>query len=289
VLKLRLITAAILIPILVACIIWLPIPYFDLLIAVVATLGAWEWTRFMQLATPAQRIFYLVIFVLALGSSWFVKMQYPDYVSYILYMALLWWFCAFLLIITYPQHESLRRNVLITGLIGLFVLVPCWLSIVVLRDEFQHGVYLVLYIFTIIAIADSGAYFGGRLWGRNKLAPKVSPGKTWEGVVSGMFCVVILALVCAKVLGLPLPDWRYVSSFVAISVVTGLFSIMGDLTESLFKRQVGLKDSGKILPGHGGILDRIDSMTAAAPLFVICIRWLYGGTNGALLPLPGTH
>ncbi|MES1196791.1 MAG: phosphatidate cytidylyltransferase, partial [Steroidobacter sp.] len=120
----------------------------------------------------------------------------------------------------------------------------------------------------IVAATDIGAYFTGRAFGKHKLAPRVSPGKTWEGVGGGLLSATVMAMVLSKWLSMP------EVSFTMLCVVTAAFSIVGDLTESLFKRHAGLKDSGNILPGHGGVLDRIDSITAAAPVYVYGLMYL---------------
>jgi phosphatidate cytidylyltransferase len=158
--------------------------------------------------------------------------------------------------------------------IGLLVIVPCWIAIIELRNNFEQGPYLVLFLVALIAVADSTAYFGGKKWGRNKLAPQVSPGKTWEGVISGLLGVSIFSFICAFAFEFLNDDWQAIVAFIIICVVTAITSVLGDLSESMFKRQVGLKDSGKILPGHGGVLDRVDSLTAAAPLFAVCL-WFF--------------
>ena len=287
-LKQRVLTAAILIPLLLVSIIWLPGQYFALLIAFVATVGAWEWTKIMQLTALQKKFLYMAIFVVALTICWFVTSLYPESASFMLYGSLLWWICALLLIVSYPRRNELCGNIIISGLIGIVILVPCWLSITLLHNKYEQGIQLVVYLFALIAVADSGAYFGGRFWGRNKLAPSVSPGKSWEGVISGLVCVGVLAYFCVEIVMQRPPDWQSTGVFIVISLVTAAFSIVGDLTESMFKRRVGLKDSGSILPGHGGVLDRIDSMTAAAPLFAICLHWFFEPDN-YLLPLQHSH
>jgi phosphatidate cytidylyltransferase len=122
---------------------------------------------------------------------------------------------------------------------------------------------LLLYLLVLIAAADVGAYFGGRLFGRHKLAPQVSPGKTWEGFVAGVVAAACVAVAGAIIFDMPFWPWLVLCLLVAV------VSVIGDLTESMFKRHVGLKDSGRLLPGHGGLLDRIDSLTAAAPTFLL--------------------
>jgi phosphatidate cytidylyltransferase len=145
------------------------------------------------------------------------------------------------------------------------VLVPAWLALVVLHE---HAPQLVLLLILLVVAADVGAYFGGRKFGRHKLAPAVSPGKTWEGVAGGLVAAMLMATAGIYWLHLtPLP-------FFALSALVVVASIVGDLTESMFKRHAGLKDSGSLLPGHGGVLDRVDSVTAAAPFFLIGLERL---------------
>ena len=273
-LKLRLITAAILIPFLVGSVIWLPDSYFTLLFGVFAAIGSWEWTKFARLQQILPRLAYTIFFIVVLVLCWRYVLIDVSFIFAGLSLGFIWWLAALVLVVLYPRYESLRNNRFIVGLIGLLVLTPCWLAIVVLRNQYEHGISLVLFLLALIAVADSGAYFGGRKWGANKLAPQVSPGKSWEGVISGLVCVAVLAMVCFGLLGLNGQDWQTVALFVVVSLFTAMFSILGDLTESMFKRHVGIKDSGSILPGHGGVLDRIDSITAAAPVFVVCM-WVF--------------
>jgi len=288
VLKQRLLTAAIMIPLLLASIIWLPGPYFTIFIAIIAIIGAWEWAGFMQLSALLDKLLYMAVFLVALAICWFVTTKVFGSTFFILLGSLIWWLFAMFLIFSYPKRTDLCSNKFVSGIIGLMVLIPCWLSITTLHNNYERGVQLVIYLFAVIAVADSGAYFGGRMWGRTKLAPQVSPGKSWEGVISGLVCVGILAYFSDAIVLRQSIDPHAIGVFIGIALVTAALSIVGDLTESMFKRRVGLKDSGSILPGHGGVLDRIDSMTAAAPLFAICIGWLFG-SESYLLPLQNPH
>lgn len=287
-LKQRLLTAAIMIPLLLASVIWLPATYFAIFIGIISIIGAWEWAGFMQLSFPSQKIIYVTVFVVALGICWFVTSKFLDTAFYILLASMIWWLCALLLIFSFPKHTELCGYKIVSGIIGLMVLVPCWLSIATLHNNYEHGIQLVIYLFAVIAVADSGAYFGGRLLGRTKLAPRVSPGKSWEGVLSGLISVGILAYFSDAIVLRQSLDGYSIGIFIGITLLTAAFSIVGDLNESMFKRRVSLKDSGLILPGHGGVLDRIDSMTAAAPLFAICIRWFLG-PDSYLLPLQSPY
>jgi phosphatidate cytidylyltransferase len=273
VLKQRLITAAILLPLVIAGIVWLPDMVFALFFAVFAIIGSWEWTKFMRVSSVALRLLYVAFVSLIILGCWFYVVVDPKYSEVILSVAVTWWILAFLLVVVYPKGSWFRKNSVITGSVGVVVLVPTWLAIVSLRNEHSNGVEMLLYLLALIAVADSGAYFGGRKWGKNKLAPQVSPGKSWEGVASGLICVAVIAILFSYLAEFQNSDWANTALFIGISLVTAIFSVLGDLAESFYKREVGLKDSGSILPGHGGVLDRIDSITAAAPIFLACLGW----------------
>jgi phosphatidate cytidylyltransferase len=154
------------------------------------------------------------------------------------------------------------------ALAGLLTLIPAWVALMNLHSTPDYGPRYALFLLLLIWIADSGAYFVGRRWGRTKLAPRISPGKTWEGVVGAL--TVTLAVAGAGAVSLGVRRW---GAFILICVITVSFSVVGDLPESMLKRQYHTKDSGHLLPGHGGILDRVDSLTAAAPIFLL---GLYG-------------
>ncbi|MEM9056937.1 MAG: phosphatidate cytidylyltransferase, partial [Pseudomonadota bacterium] len=151
---------------------------------------------------------------------------------------------------------------------GLLVLVPAWVILVRVHASEVLGPGWLLFVFAVVWAADTGAYFVGKAFGHSRLAPRVSPGKTWEGVGGGLGLAGIVAAVGAWAFGVPaLP-------FIGICIATALVSIVGDLTVSMFKRHAGVKDSGRLFPGHGGILDRIDSITAAAPVFALGLALL---------------
>jgi phosphatidate cytidylyltransferase len=148
------------------------------------------------------------------------------------------------------------------------VLVPLWTAILVLHDSGDEGPYILLFLLVLIWIADSGAYFTGMRWGKRKLAPIISPGKSWEGVLGGLFG----ALLCGVFLALYYQDKSGALWLIPISLITVAMSVVGDLFESTLKRRMDVKDSGSLLPGHGGVLDRIDSLIAAAPVFVLGLQ-----------------
>jgi phosphatidate cytidylyltransferase len=215
--------------------------------------GAWEWGGFAKLGLPA-RLVYTALFAVALALGW--RCLDTGAARIVLVVALSWWAVALALVISYPRQFGAA----FVAVAGVVVLWPSYVLLVRLHD--LGGASLAFAVLLIVWAADVGAYVFGRLLGRTKLAPAVSPGKTWEGVTGGLLLAGAAAGAIAAWLGLP------TDRLVVLGVVTALVSVLGDLTQSMFKRNVGLKDSGKLLPGHGGVLDRIDSLTAAVPVFV---------------------
>jgi phosphatidate cytidylyltransferase len=176
-------------------------------------------------------------------------------------IAMAWWLLAFLWVSLAPT----RVRPVSAALAGLLALVPCWLALVHLTLATQ-STHWVLFTLALVWAADTGAFFAGRWLGRVPLAPRVSPKKTWEGVIGGIVTSALVAWLAATYLFIVDP-WPFVLTCIAVAAV----SVVGDLTESLLKRAVGLKDSGSVFPGHGGMLDRIDSVTAAAPTLVFAL------------------
>ena len=182
--------------------------------------------------------------------------------SYLLLLvAIVWWVWQFFLILAYPRATRLWANLFVRGLGGILVMLPTWISV---NNLYFMSPWLMLILFLIIWGSDTTAYFSGRFLGKRKLLPHVSPGKTWAGFWGAFVTSVVLALICM----FSTSQFSHHRIFVLVLfVATMLFSVLGDLVESMYKRQAGIKDSGNIFPGHGGLLDRIDSLTAAAPLF----------------------
>jgi phosphatidate cytidylyltransferase len=270
VLKQRIITALVLAALLLGALFYLPIKWFALAITAVILLGGWEWANLSNLNRALR-----FVFLAALGGMLILTARYVFAMDFanpnierarqILAIACGWWALAFLWVQSYPASAMLWGNRWARGLIGLVVLVPAWLSAVILRGQ-EHGAWLVLFVVALVAAADVGAYFVGKRFGKHKLAREVSPGKSWEGFFGGLGACLILAIAVSLLLSLPLKN----SLLFCVGVlVTALASVIGDLVESMFKRHRGIKDSSHILPGHGGILDRLDSLTAALPVFTM--------------------
>jgi phosphatidate cytidylyltransferase len=259
----RVITALVLAPFLLWIVLWAPDVVTVPVIACAILLGAWEWARFCGWTLPWQRMGYVSGIAVAMAGAWYFAST-PAGLSSIWTIALVWWGIAFGWLALAP----LRINAVAAAIAGVLVLVPTWLALVHLDRIGARGATYLLFVLVLVFAADIGAYFSGRAFGRLKLAPRVSPGKTWEGVLGGLASAALVAVIGAYWFGLPLQ--RFLPLCLAVTVV----SIVGDLTESMFKRHVGLKDSSSLLPGHGGILDRIDSLTAATPVFALGLMWL---------------
>jgi phosphatidate cytidylyltransferase len=182
----------------------------------------------------------------------------------VLWLALAFWSLALLWVFFFPGRVN---HALVAGA-GLLALSLAWVALVRMRLDLAHGAYAVMYALLIVWVADSGAYFAGRAWGVRKLAPAVSPGKTWAGVWGGLVACAMLAFLAAITAHVP---WQ---ALLPVTLVAGVLSVGGDLIESLCKRFAGLKDSGSLIPGHGGVLDRFDSLLAAAPLLMLGIELL---------------
>jgi phosphatidate cytidylyltransferase len=275
VLKQRLITALILAPIAVALILLLPTEYFAVILGIVLCFAAWEWGGLVAAPTDsrASRATFIVAVILLMVVCWFGFFKADTFLISVVALALLWWLIVFALVLRYPRRSLLMSTTLGKAVAGVLILIPAWLSVVALHGTGAQGPNWVLYLIVMVWIADIGAYFVGRAWGRNKLAPAVSPGKSWEGVIGALVFVVLYAFAGAAWLGILAQGLATVAAFVSLSAATAFISVLGDLAESMFKRQANIKDSGSLLPGHGGVMDRIDSLTAAGPVFVAGL-WL---------------
>jgi phosphatidate cytidylyltransferase len=270
-LKQRVITGLIMAGLFLAAVIFLPLPGLALLLGILVSMGAWEWTRLAGLNSPMARVLYVLVLAAVLGALYSYcqlgNAPSQEQVQPFLGVACLWWSFAMLWVKGYPASAALWRMVPMRCLMGLLILAPAWMSAVFLLSFPRGGMLLVVMVLVVVA-ADIGAYFSGKTFGKHKLAVLVSPAKTWEGFWGGIICCVLLAVL----LWYLLPDQAaHISliSVVAVTVTTALASVVGDLTVSMVKRESGVKDSGSLLPGHGGMLDRLDSLCGAAPVFAL--------------------
>ncbi len=264
-------TALVLGPLVIAAVLWLPPSGFALFMALVILAGAWEWAGLAGFSAAPQRLLYVGLIGTGLALLWAVPVWQPWLVG----AAALWWVATTWALARVRQVEPRHGPDLPTAAVGLLVLTAPWAALVQLQGRETVGPVLVLFLLLLIWFADSAAYFAGRRWGRVKLAPALSPGKTWAGAYGALVVAALGGLLLGPVLapehGL---DLTATLAAVLVCALTVVVSVVGDLYESLLKRRRGLKDSGAALPGHGGFLDRIDSLTSAAPLFLLGIHFL---------------
>jgi len=266
-LKQRIITALIIAPISIACVFLLAVPGFSLFVGMIIVVSAWEWANLADFSGIARYV-YAVVIALLLGASWFAP-ALP-----ILAAALVWWIAALVLVVAYPGLGKAWSAKVTRLLIGVVVLVPGFVALVQLKQSVDNN-FLILLLFFLIWGADIGAYFSGKAFGKRKLAPRVSPGKSWAGFLGGIVTAVVIAAGMALWLGKPDLASGRGSLFLAACLIVAVISVLGDLTISMFKRNRGIKDASNLLPGHGGFLDRIDSLLAAGPTFSLFIL-MYG-------------
>jgi len=274
-LKTRVLTAAVLIPAVLAALFLLPPVGWGILMLAIITLAAHEWARLGGFAKSAQRLFAAATLVIGAAllfsaAAGFAR-GWPDILVFaVCGIAALFW------IVVAPPWVVARWPTparVPMAIVGVAVLIGAWMALVELQ---ARSPWLVLAAMAIVWIADTAAYFSGRAFGRHKLAPRVSPGKTWEGVYGAWIAVALYALVLvpyAGAAGLRLPiTTPSVIAWVSFLLLLVSISIVGDLFESLLKRHAGVKDSGALLPGHGGVLDRIDALLAAMPIAALAAQ-----------------
>ncbi len=262
-LKQRVLTAIVIATLLLVVLFVLPQQTATILITAVVLLGAWEWSSLLPPGSSLLR-WLLPTALLLLLAAWYWLPHDAALTRWLLGIATVWWFLALLWIVLAP----LRGHVVLTVLACWLSLAPLWVAVLELRGTDRRGSWVLLFALAVIVAADTGAYFAGRAFGRIKLAPSVSPGKTWEGVFGGLLAAGLLSIVGAYGMGWP------PLLLLPLALAVASMSVIGDLLESKMKRQAGVKDSGRLFPGHGGILDRIDSLSAGLPLMALGLSTL---------------
>jgi phosphatidate cytidylyltransferase len=234
------------------------------LITVLILIGAWEWAAFIGNGSAPARAGFTVAVAGFLVGSLYLYSTTPEFVRAAMTLAMVWWLAALLWVCLAPA----RVNPVSAAVAGVLALVPCWLALVYITFT-TNSTHWVLFTLALVWAADTGAFFAGRWLGRVPLAPRVSPKKTWEGVFGGMAVSAFVAWLTATFV-FSVDVWPFVGICIAVAAV----SIVGDLTESMLKRAVGLKDSVSVFPGHCGMLDRFDSVSAAAPALAFALIML---------------
>lgn len=263
-LKQRVVTGVILVVVMILVVLTTTPPIFAIFSLIIfISLAGWEWARLVSFDETQRNIFIATLLAISVLVYWSDSFRW-----FFIILGTTTWMIILLFLATYEKETSFYEdNSILLRFFAFLLLIPAWASLITLHQFYP---LLVLYLILLVAVADSGAYFVGKAYGKTKLAPELSPGKTREGMLGGLVGALIWSILGAAFLGLPLSDWLF---FILLSVAAALISVSGDLFESLIKREAGQKDSGNILPGHGGILDRIDGLLAALPLFTLGIFW----------------
>ena len=266
-LKQRVITALLMMATFLSVLLIFPEYVFFGFLSVVLLVAAWEWADLASLSGAASRLAYVGAAAIASGAVlWYLGWPFDaDRFRLVSIVAGTWWALALLWIQSYPSSAIIWGARPMRLLMGLVVMIPAWLACLYLRAQID-GQWLVLFLVLLVAGADVGAYFVGRKFGRRKLAPRVSPGKSWEGVLGGLVFSVLVCAVFYACFGGEL--WKLL---LLVVIPAALVSVVGDLLESMVKRHRGVKDSSQLLPGHGGVLDRVDGLLAAAPVFALLV------------------
>ncbi len=263
----RILTASMIAPIVVFGVLALSQTGFELSLALILIVGSWEYCNLIQINHLIGKALYASVVLIV---TYFLNIE-PSSLTIVLYAAAIWWLVALVWVVMYPKGSRLLSKALLIKLInGLFLFVPMAISLISLHLQDRA---LVLFLLILIWAADIGAYFAGKFFGKNKLCPRVSPGKTREGVYGGVALSQVAALSYVYIV-IQTPSLSDFLIFCFLALVVSIVSVLGDLFESVLKRIAEVKDSGNILPGHGGLLDRIDSLTSSAPIFFLLFIFL---------------
>jgi phosphatidate cytidylyltransferase len=268
----RVLAALVMAPVAIGAVLWLPTPLLAAAVAGLMMVGLWEWTLLSRTTGRAARASYLAANIAVMTAlAWNAGHGLGQLVAVATWGSL-WWLLALAWLTRFdfaaggePWTRALKL------LAGSLCVIPAWAALCWLHAGSLRGPTWTLFALVLVWMADTGAYFAGSRWGRHKLAPRISPGKSWEGFAGGLAATLLAAAAAMPVLGLP---WHRLGDLMLLTGVAFLFSVAGDLFESLLKRHAGAKDSSDLIPGHGGVLDRVDSLLAALPVFAVGKLWL---------------
>jgi len=275
----RIVAALVMLPVAVLSVLYLPSNMLAAAVGLLMMVGLWEWSLLAGLSSPTWRAIYLAANAVALAALAWVAGPGLAPIKVVALLGVGWWVLVLLWLLRFDfAREDKPWTVALKLFAGSAGVIPAWAAIYWLHHggaglghAASQGPVWTLFVLLMIWAADTGAYFAGSRWGRRKLAPRISPGKSWEGLFGGLALSLLLATAAVPVLHLA---WWQLPQLLMLVLVTVLISVAGDLFESLVKRHAGAKDSSDLIPGHGGVLDRIDSLLAALPVFVLGKIWL---------------
>ena len=258
----RVLTILALIPIVLLAVGFLPMPWFAVLVGAVIAWAALEWAALTGIISYYGRGLYVFLIAIVLWATYYLSVFWILAISFVVWI----WITAAIFCYAFDCAPLGFQYSIIRIFAGFLTLIPCWLAIIALREDIG-GPRWLLFGFIVVWAMDIGAYITGLWWGKHTLVTRVSPKKTWEGLWGGIISTLLVVSVVDLIFRLPLD---LIFLFYLLTLIAAAFAIVGDLFESMLKRQADVKDSGQLLPGHGGILDRIDSVVAALPVFALC-------------------
>lgn len=268
----RIVAAVVMAPVAIAAVLFLPTAWLAVLLASLLMMGLWEWTELAGVKDRLPRLAYLAGNALLMAAVVWGAGHGLFTLKLLSVIGAAWWLFVLIWLASYRfASTDTPLNRIIKLLAGSLSAIPAWAALCWLHAHPPHGAGWALFALSIAWAADTGAYFVGVRFGRVKLAPRISPGKTREGLAGGLACSLLLAVAVMPLLGLP---WNLLPQMLLLTLVTAAMSVVGDLFESLLKRHADAKDSSNLIPGHGGLLDRLDSLLAALPVFVVAKVWL---------------
>ena len=286
-LKQRIVTAVVLLACLIAATTLLSSFGFALFVSVTVMLAAWEWCGLTGLGKQLSRAGYMTAIATVLAGLFLALNISGDALgvnqyrlAVILGLGTLFWLLSLIILITYPTNKTAWNDQSKIAIMGLFALIPVWAAVIQLKYLMPSGV-LVIALIILVAAVDVGGYFVGIRFGRRRLAPELSPSKSWEGVWGGLGLCLLggigVSWAAHRYIEI-LEPWQFIA-LLMLTLLTTFFSIIGDLLESMLKRNRNVKDSGGILPGHGGLLDRVDGLMAAAPIYTLLVMFVFDGSG----------
>jgi phosphatidate cytidylyltransferase len=259
----RTLTALVLAPLVILIILLSSTAVFALIVSVAFLAALWEWSQLSGLRSKPAQFGLLFVATLVFALLWWLHDTAAT--PLLLAAGIAWWLLACLWLRHFAFGAApTRENRAMKLLAGAFVIFPAWVALTTIQDRQPHGHWWTLLALVIVWASDIGAYFSGRTFGKRKLAPQISPGKTWAGAYGAMVAGVLVAELGGWLLGV---RGARLIALALLAALTVAVSIVGDLIESLMKRHAQVKDSGSIFPGHGGLMDRLDSVFAALPVF----------------------
>jgi len=268
----RILSTAVMAPVAISAVLWLPSRFLAAAVAALMMVGLWEWTLLAGLRERLPRAAYLLGNALLMaGLAWGAGHGLFT-LALVSVLGAAWWLVAIAWLMRFDfaaRDTPFARAVKL--LAGTACVVPAWAALCLTHADGARGPLWTLFALALVWVADSGAYLAGSRWGRHKLAPRISPGKSWEGLFGGLAASLLLAVAATPLLH---TGWDALPKLLLLTAVTMLISVAGDLFESMLKRHAGAKDSSDLIPGHGGVLDRIDSLLSALPVFVVAKGWL---------------